>query len=140
MPGRTPNLGFLLAFTGQPQAGIEHLQEALRLDPELEEAHNNLGFVLMSVGQLPAAIEEYHQALRLKPNFVDAWTNLAYAEARLGHSEEALFAAGRALEIAKAQDQTAIAQHIETWLQSYRARLANPPAATETPNSAQRQP
>ena len=38
------------------------IPEALRLDPEIEEAHSHLGFALGNKGDLEGAIAEYREA------------------------------------------------------------------------------
>ena len=60
MPGRLP-------------AAITEYQAALRLDPNLAEAHNNLAYALAQIpGRLSEAIAECETALRIKPDFEPA--------------------------------------------------------------------
>ena len=51
---------------------IGRVDWALRLKPDIPEAHHNLGFALAQTGQLQKAIGQYEQALRLKPDYPDA--------------------------------------------------------------------
>jgi tetratricopeptide (TPR) repeat protein len=59
-----------------PEA-IEHLEQALRIKPDLPEAHYNLGIALEKAGRVPEAIQHYKQALRIKPDFTQAQNALA---------------------------------------------------------------
>ena len=54
MPGRLPN-------------AIAHYEEALRLKPDLVEAHNNLAVAYAETGRLEAAIGQLEIATRLDP-------------------------------------------------------------------------
>jgi len=53
--------------------------EALRLKPDLPEAHNELGSALLLAGQRDEGIAELREALRLEPNFEQAQQNLTHA-------------------------------------------------------------
>jgi Tfp pilus assembly protein PilF len=54
----------------------KELREALRLRPDLLEAHVSLGKVLMHQGKLPEAEKEFREALRLRPDDPGAHYNL----------------------------------------------------------------
>jgi tetratricopeptide (TPR) repeat protein len=75
-----------------------------------------LANALLSNNQLPEAIEQYNQALQLQPERIDAWIKLTSAYAQANHPKEAATAAQKALDLARKQGQTALAQQIETWL------------------------
>ena len=64
---------------GRLPEAIEHLQQALRLNPDYIEAYINLGLTLVKAGRLQEAIEHYQQALRLNPDYVEAHINLGNA-------------------------------------------------------------
>jgi tetratricopeptide (TPR) repeat protein len=61
----------------------EQLNEALRLNPNVPEAHNNLGLVLLMEGKPEQSILEFSAALRLKPGFRLAQENLNRAQAQV---------------------------------------------------------
>ena len=51
-----------------PEA-ITHFEAALRINPDLVEAHFNLGNALSQLpGRLPDAIAQYEAALRIRPD------------------------------------------------------------------------
>jgi TolB-like protein len=56
-----------------------HLEEALRLDPGLAEAHGARGLVELGSGNFEAVIEATSRALEINPIYVDAmnWRNIA---------------------------------------------------------------
>ena len=84
------NLGVALGQTGRLGEAIAHLQQALRIDPDLAEVHNNLGIALVQTGRIEDAIAHYQQALQIKPVYAEAHNNLAVALARLGRLQEAM--------------------------------------------------
>ena len=51
---------------GKPIEAIEHFRQALRLKPDLAEAHANWGEALAQHGEQAEAAEHYQQALRLR--------------------------------------------------------------------------
>ena len=53
--------------------------EALRIDPDFEEAHNNLGVALIHKGKIEEAIFHFREALRIRPDYADAKKNLKKA-------------------------------------------------------------
>ena len=58
---------------------IVHYSEALRINPDFDEAYNNLGVALFRKGNLEEAIVHFRQALRIKPGYVNAQENLKMA-------------------------------------------------------------
>jgi protein O-mannosyl-transferase len=134
------NLGnTLLSLNRLPEA-IDHYRQALVLKPGLAQAHNNLGGTLVRAGRPGDAIEHFRQALRLKPQFADAYYNLALAYAAMHQTSEAVAAAGKALELARSQGQTALAKQIEDWLNSYSAGRQDPRKMTPAPEDLSRPP
>lgn len=62
------NLGTSFERLGQQDAAIALYYEALRLRPDLAEAHNALGNHLVQVGRFEEALEHFDQVLFLEPN------------------------------------------------------------------------
>ena len=95
------NLGSLLLQSERPQEAITELREALRLKPDLAEAHDDLASALAKMpGGLPEAIAEYETALRLKPDYDVAYSNLGNALLQVpGRVPEAIAAFHAALRI-----------------------------------------
>jgi Flp pilus assembly protein TadD len=75
---------------GRNEAGLDLLQVATRLDPELPEAWVNLGVALRRTGDLAGAEEAYRTALEADPSTMTAYQNLAGLLRFLGRSAEAV--------------------------------------------------
>jgi len=84
------NLGFVLAEQGQDVEAINHLNEALRLEPESPITHLNLGGALERQGRFEDAVHHYNEALRIVPTYARAHTNLGVALAKQGQYDEAI--------------------------------------------------
>jgi tetratricopeptide (TPR) repeat protein len=69
--------GMLLARTGKLNEAIAHLQESVRLEPNLQ-AQQDLAFLLRTAGQPQAAAKVYREMLRVKPDSLQALNNLAW--------------------------------------------------------------
>ena len=69
--------GLALAQQGKAEEAVQHLQEALRLEPD-EPTRLQLAGVLRGIGKLREAIAQYHQVLLKKPDSLDALNNLAW--------------------------------------------------------------
>ncbi len=57
------NLGSSIERLGEPEAAVVHYREALRLDPDLPEAHNALGNYFVRVGRYEDALEHFDRAI-----------------------------------------------------------------------------
>jgi len=68
----------------------EKYEQALRINPDLAEAHGNLGAIFQSTGRLPDAAAQYELALRINPDYVEAHFNLGLALEKLGRTPEAI--------------------------------------------------
>ena len=64
----------------------------------------NLGIALVRPARSSDGVEQFEQALQLKPD-ITGYANLAMAYAQAGRTDEAILAADRALELARAQGQ-----------------------------------
>lgn len=60
--------GLSLAKKGETEAAIKAFREAIRLKPDLMEAHLNLGGALLEVGLKDEAAVEFGRALQLSPS------------------------------------------------------------------------
>jgi tetratricopeptide (TPR) repeat protein len=61
-PGNRSNLGFALCLTGEYNAGKHELEEALRLDRQLPQAHYLLGLVKLHESEVDAGVEHLRSA------------------------------------------------------------------------------
>ena len=68
--------GYLMKQPGRRSDAVDHLQAALRINPDSAEAHNNLGLCLLDAGLYDAAMSHFETARRLKPGDSTALNNL----------------------------------------------------------------
>jgi tetratricopeptide (TPR) repeat protein len=68
---------------------MREYREALRINPDMGQAHNNLASLLEGLGQHEEALVHYREALRLKPGAWQAYANLAACLTSMGRLEEA---------------------------------------------------
>ncbi len=115
------NLGNALLKAGRAQESIQQYQQALRLKPDFVEACNSLGAALLVANRPQESLAYFEQALRLKSDYIQSYGNLANAYAQLNRSAEAIAAAEKGLDLARSQDQKALARQIDAWLRTYRA-------------------
>ena len=78
---------------------MEHWEQALRIKPDLAEAHYNLGMAFAQLGRMQEAMEHWEQALRIKPNFAEAHYNLGAALGQAGRLHDAIGHYEQALRI-----------------------------------------
>jgi tetratricopeptide (TPR) repeat protein len=83
------NLGFALTARGRPDEAIKHHEEALRINPDFEEANINIGLALLSQGRSDECVDYYQEVLRVKPGYAKVHNNLGVVFWRLGKTEEA---------------------------------------------------
>jgi tetratricopeptide (TPR) repeat protein len=117
------NFARMLEYLGKPEEAIEHYREAVRLSPRNALTHHNLGSALLVRGEYSAAIAELELALQFN-QAVETYTNLATAYARADRPQDAIVAGEHALELARDQGQTDLAEQIRTALEQFKA--ANP--------------
>lgn len=115
------NLGAVL-LNSAPDTAVRHLQEAIRLKPDLGEAHGNLGAALLVQGRVPEAIAACVRALELDPRLPGANRTLGEAYVRAGRPDLALTSYQRALQLTPGnamlhaslgQAMTAVGQQVE---------------------------
>ena len=82
--------GSSLWVDGRHQEAIVQYEQALRIDPDLADAHDDLGYALEQAGRFQEAIGHYEQALRIKPDHAEAHNNLGLVLYQTGKSEEAM--------------------------------------------------
>ncbi len=119
------NLAIALASSGRASEAIEHFQQAIQLEPKKGDTHYNLGVILANTGRLPEAVDQLVEALRLDPSRLQAYAKLATAYAQLQRPADAIAAAEKGLETARASGQGQLAQQFENWLANYRAQPAD---------------
>jgi tetratricopeptide (TPR) repeat protein len=119
------NLGKLLQQEGQVREAIAHYQSALEIQPDFAAARGSLAWVLAtspeaSVRHGIRAVELAQEAVRLSggtdPLLV---ATLGAAHAETGQFPQAMAAAQRALELATAQNRTALANRVRAEIAAY---------------------
>jgi len=93
------NLGCFYGESGLYNKAIEAYKQAIRIMPDLAEAHSNLGVTYGKLGRYAEAIEAYKQAIRINPDYAKAHSNLGLAYAKLGRDSEAIEAYKQAIRI-----------------------------------------
>ncbi len=86
-------MGLLLCLTNRPARGIEELERALAIDPNLAAAHGHIGFAHSLLGRAEEQEAHAQEALRLSPRDQQAWSwflQIGGARAYLGKFEEAM--------------------------------------------------
>ena len=94
------DLGVRDSRKGRIDGALKHLIEAVRLDPDLIEAHAQLGMVYARTGQPLLALDHFKRALALEPNSATLHSNAAAALIALHRGDEAERAARRAVQLA----------------------------------------
>jgi tetratricopeptide (TPR) repeat protein len=123
------NLGYALLKKGSVDKAIYHYQRALEINPDFVEAQNNLAWVLATCSQ--ASLRNGNKAVELaeranqftghgNPVFLDTLAT-AYAEA--GRFPEAVETAQRALQLAGAHSNPALADAVRTQIKLYQAGI-----------------
>lgn len=113
-PGFTPaeddlaaaynNYGLLLGGRGDILGARRSFEQAIRIDPGLEEAYSNLGVVLGMEGDLQGAREQFQHAIDIDPGFVDAWNNMGVVLAAMGKLPQAQGSFAQALSLATSSE------------------------------------
>ena len=112
------NLGTAYHRLGDiPQAGA-CFEQALRCNPDYPEAHYNLGGLLLLANAIPEATSHLEAAVNAKPDYVKARFLLAKCYKLLHKDDRAIATAKMALDMARSQEQDALAADIRKWLKS----------------------
>jgi Flp pilus assembly protein TadD/predicted Zn-dependent protease len=72
------------------QEALSKLQQAVALDPSMEDAQCNLGVVLARMGRSQEAITQMEKAVQLSPGRAEIWMNLANMYQANGQKDKAL--------------------------------------------------
>jgi tetratricopeptide (TPR) repeat protein len=118
------NWGVALRKLGHSDEAIPHLQRAIELQPENPLYYNSLGQAQIETGHAKAAIKSLEMAHELDPDNVNTCAALAVAYEHGGRTAEALATGQQAVELARSQHQTELADRLDQWLKAFRARQA----------------
>jgi Flp pilus assembly protein TadD len=121
------NLGTVLLEQGRVDEAIAHFQKALDSQPDFVDALNNLAWVLATSPQ--ASVRNGAKALQLAQEAVRVseggdpaiLETLAAANAETGRCADAVAIARRALQLATAQNNTALVNALQEQLRFYQA-------------------
>ncbi|MFM8334192.1 MAG: tetratricopeptide repeat protein, partial [Opitutaceae bacterium] len=83
------NLGLALRRAGRTTEAVEKYSAALKVNPNLVEAHLNLSELLGHLGQYSQALLHAQSSVRLEPNNPKAWVNIGVTQLNLGKFSEA---------------------------------------------------
>jgi tetratricopeptide (TPR) repeat protein len=92
-PGAWPaqgNYGKLLLRQGRTAEAVDHLQQAVALNPDFAGFRNDLGAALLRQDRISEAVEQFQSALRLVPDYAQAQANWGAALVRAGQIPEAI--------------------------------------------------
>lgn len=84
------NLGVVLSDRGNLDAAVDHLTQAIALDPRSTLAHHFLAVSLARQRKWDPAIEEDREAIRLHPPYREAYFQLANSCYQAGRLDEAV--------------------------------------------------
>lgn len=82
--------GGILIESGDCERGLPDIQECIRLNPKLAEAHYARGLCRVRANQLGPAIADFTEAIRWRQDYVEAYHNRATAYALLGSPDAAM--------------------------------------------------
>jgi tetratricopeptide (TPR) repeat protein len=120
------NLAHDLAQLGRVSEAIVHYEFALRVNPDFDRAQNNLAWLLATRpptegGDPVRAVVLAERACKLSGDRMAIYLDtLAAAYAAAGRFNDAIATAGKAVEVARANNESSLAEKIEGRLQLYR--------------------
>ena len=82
-------IALALRAEGEYAEGLEHLDRALRTEPDDPGLLRTRGYLALELGRAEEAMADFHQALEAEPRDSEALLGLARAEAALGHPKRA---------------------------------------------------
>ena len=91
--------GYYYGEAGMYREEIEAYKQAIRIKPDLAEAHYNLGVIYDKLGMYKKAMEAFKQAIRIKPDLAEAHCNLGATYDKLGMYKKAIEAYKQAIRI-----------------------------------------
>ena len=92
-------LGVLSAQSGNPQAAVELIEQAIASNPRIPDYHNNLGEAYRAAQAFDQAVAAYERALTLKSDLPATHYNLGNALHAQGKLDQAIAAFERALAL-----------------------------------------
>jgi tetratricopeptide (TPR) repeat protein len=93
------HLGLIFAAIGEPVRGVELMERAAAVNPNVAALQSNLGWILAEAGRLDDAIAACRRAIALNPRSVEAYANLGSAQLRLQSYDEAIASYDQALRL-----------------------------------------
>ncbi len=95
------DFGLAMSFMGEFNAAKQAFQKALKLHPELTDAHNNLGMIYTEEGKLDKALEEYGKVIQDKtyPTPYFPYFNIGLLKLKQGQKEAAEMAFEQAIKL-----------------------------------------
>lgn len=126
LPDGQNGLGVALAHAGNLEEATAHLQKAVDLAPQDAGYRYNLGRVLAARSLFAEALPQFSEAARLT-NLQDPMIlqMLAAMQSETGRYADAVATAQTALNLARQQQNQALAASLETNLARYQAQAAN---------------
>ena len=85
-------------------AATKHFQDAIKLKPNLANAHLNLGMIYAVQGRLDEAISHFRRTLKANASYIKGYMLLADALALQGKPNEAIEQYNEALRMSKSLD------------------------------------
>lgn len=82
--------GLAYSAAKQYDKAIEEFNEAIRINPKLEEAYNNLGLTYCDAGMLNESVKTLEKAIALNPKMDKAYYNMGNAFAKGGDYTQAI--------------------------------------------------
>jgi 4-amino-4-deoxy-L-arabinose transferase-like glycosyltransferase len=83
------NIGTELYNRGEYDLAIDSLRAALKLQPDLSDAHNNLGLISVARGDMAQAVEYFTKAVAADKENINALLNLGRAKLKAGDLQSA---------------------------------------------------